>query len=159
MSVLLLGYGNIDRQDDGVAWHILRGVAEKFQSSLPEFPEESTVIISPDITCTYMLQLSPESAEWVAKFDQVYFIDAHTGSVDEELHFESIQPHYESSPFTHHLTPQSCLALAKSLYGRSPHACLVSVRGHEFGFSRELSLPTKILASQAVKLILENIEL
>ena len=27
-KVLILGYGNLDREDDGVAWHVLQGVAE-----------------------------------------------------------------------------------------------------------------------------------
>jgi Ni,Fe-hydrogenase maturation factor len=28
-KVLIIGYGNPDREDDGVAWHILQGVAER----------------------------------------------------------------------------------------------------------------------------------
>lgn len=157
MRVLLFGYGNIDRQDDGVAWHLLRGVADRYHYELPEFPEEPTAKISPDITCTFALQLSPESAEAVSQFDLVIFIDAHTGSVDEELHFELIHPYFQSSPFTHHLTPQTCLALAESLYGKAPQAYLVSVRGYEFGFSRKLSPQTGQYLAQAVKIILETI--
>lgn len=150
MKTLLFGYGNIDRQDDGVAWHILRGVAEQYQVNLPAFPEEMTTEITEFLTCSYALQLTPESAEWVSQFDSVIFIDAHTGSVEEPLHLVDLDANFQTSPFTHHLTPQTCLALAESLYGRAPAAKLISVRGYEFGFSQQLSAQTSELASQAI---------
>ena len=29
MNTLFIGYGNPDRQDDGVAWHVLTGIANQ----------------------------------------------------------------------------------------------------------------------------------
>ena len=44
MDALVIGYGNIDRQDDGVAWHVLREVASRLKVNFPqtagEFPEK-----------------------------------------------------------------------------------------------------------------------
>ena len=51
--------------------------------------------------------------------------------------------------FTLQLTPESCLELALRLYGSAPEAWLVSVRGYEFGFARELSPQTSALVQQA----------
>jgi len=79
MNTLLFGYGNIDRQDDGVAWHILRGVAGHFGVELPEVPDDPVIELFADLTCKFALQLTPENAEEIAKFEQVFFIDAHTG--------------------------------------------------------------------------------
>lgn len=158
METLLFGYGNIDRQDDGVAWHILRGVANLYDVDLPPVPDEPNTKISPDVTCTFALQLAPESAEWIAQFKRVFFIDAHTGSIEEPLHFELLSSQFQSSPFTHHLTPQSCLSLAHSLYSTKPKAYLVSVRGYEFGFSQTLSFSTQDLVNRAIQLIVDNID-
>jgi hydrogenase maturation protease len=158
MKILLFGYGNIDRQDDGVAWHILRGVAEHYHVILPVFPEETTSEITEYLTCSYALQLTPESAEWVSQFEKVIFIDAHTGSVEEPLHVENLDANFQTSPFTHHLTPQTCLALAESLYGKAPAAMLISVRGYEFGFSQQLSAQTGELALQAIRKIVSIID-
>lgn len=158
MKILLFGYGNIDRQDDGVAWHILRGVADHYHIPLPVFPEETTSQITEYLTFSYALQLTPESAEWVSQFDKVVFIDAHTGSVEEPLHIVNLDPNFQTSPFTHHLTPQTCLALAESLYGKAPSAMLISVRGYEFDFSQQLSAQTGELAIQAVRKIVSIID-
>lgn len=154
-STLLLGYGNIDRQDDGVAWHILREIAAAFAVDLPEYPQETLFQLAPAITAAFALQLTPEDAEFVSGFDQVCFIDAHTGRVEDEVNWEMIQASFEPSPFTHHLTPATCLALASSLYQKKPRAALVSVRGYEFGFERQLSPRTKDLVPGAAQRIMD----
>jgi len=43
--------------------------------------------------------------------------------------------------------------MAQSLYGGSPEAILVSVRGYEFGFVQSLSARTQELADQAARRI------
>ena len=39
-KILLLGYGNPDREDDGVAWHVLKGVAEGLSLPSPATPDD-----------------------------------------------------------------------------------------------------------------------
>jgi hypothetical protein len=39
-KTLILGYGNPDREDDGVAWHILKGIANQFGLTYPETMED-----------------------------------------------------------------------------------------------------------------------
>jgi hydrogenase maturation protease len=152
-NTLILGYGNLDRQDDGVAWHILAKIAlasgRKVPSDIDGFEPSGQ---NPDLM--FCLQLTPELAETLSVYDRVCFVDAHTGSVPEDLHMEHIQPTYQSSPFTHHMTAHTCLAFCETLYHARPEAILVSVRGYYFGFDRTLSPDTEELAAQAAGYIL-----
>ena len=151
-KLLFIGYGNVDRQDDGVAWHVLANLAKKLGHDAPENPEEPFET-GRDPELIYVLQLSPDMADILANYERVCFIDAHTGNVPEELQFITLQAGFQNSPFTHHMTPETLLAFAKTLYGAGPQASLVSIRGYEFGFSRELSMRTQALANQAIETI------
>jgi hydrogenase maturation protease len=151
---LLLGYGNPDREDDGVAWHILRAFVIKMGLPAPdsyedEFPQD------PRVDFAFYLQLTPEMAEEIAAYDYVCFLDAHTGSIPEEVRLIGVESDFQRSPFTHHLTPQSLISISETLYGKRPDASLLSVRGYKFLFSRELSAETLELVPQAVELAWE----
>lgn len=153
--ILLLGYGNLDRQDDGVAWHILRRVAKRLNTQLPEIPEEHLYELSPSITVGFTLHLIPEHAEWLSSYERVLFLDAHTGSVSKDVFFTYLKPQFEPSPLTHHLTPATCLALCEALYQKSPQGALLSVRGFNFDFSQSLSFSAQLLLEPAVEQILK----
>ncbi len=152
-KVLIIGYGNPDREDDGVAWHILAGVARRLgrPALAIETGGQDQLGQSPDLL--FVLQLTPELAELISEYDYVCFIDAHTGDYPEDLRFASVGAQFQTSPFTHHMTPQTCLALTKTLYKRRPQAILVSVKGHRFGFSHMLSAQTTLLAEEATEQI------
>ncbi len=148
-NTLLLGYGNVDRQDDGVAWHILREVASRLGFALPALPGEHLVELTDRITVGFYLHLVPEHSELLSHYDRVVFVDAHTGNIAAEIQFTPIQPGYEPSPFTHHLTPATCLAFAAAIYQRAPQAVLLSVRGYAFEFDQSLSAATAALVQPA----------
>lgn len=155
---LILGYGNADRQDDGVAWHILAGIARRLGRQAPPSPDDPFDPGDESPELWFALQLTPEMAETIAEFDRVCFVDAHTGSVAVDLHITPLAAQYQNSPLTHHMTPHTCLAFAETLYGNAPRAILVSVRGYQFGFLRTLSPQTAALAEQAVQEILNWLE-
>jgi hydrogenase maturation protease len=151
-EILILGYGNPDREDDGVAWHVLRALTIKLGLVPPdsyedEFPESS------HIDFAFHLQLTPEMAEEVAGYEHVCFIDAHTGDIPEPVRLIPVESKFQNSPFTHHLTPQSLLSMCETIYGKKPEAVLLSVLGHRFLFTRDLSRETADLVPQAVELI------
>ncbi|MGQ9500652.1 MAG: hypothetical protein ACUVSF_01005 [Anaerolineae bacterium] len=152
-KTLVIGFGNPDRQDDGVAWYILERLAEQLGHTVFESLDDDLCRMEPSPVLVRMPQLIPEIAEPLSCFARVCFVDAHTGSYAEAIHFIALQPEQQHSPFTHHLTPQSCLQLTLSLYGRAPQAVLCSVRGYEFGFARSLSERTKALAEEALQRI------
>ncbi|PWH18118.1 MAG: hypothetical protein DDG58_07005 [Ardenticatenia bacterium] len=152
-KALVIGFGNPDRQDDGVAWYILEQLAKQLGRVVSESLDDDLCRMEPSPVLVRMPQLIPEIVEPISCFARVCFVDAHTGSYAEEIHFAALQPERQISPFTHHLTPQSCLHIALSLYGRVPQAVLCSVRGYEFGFGRSLSERTAILAEKALQRI------
>jgi hydrogenase maturation protease len=155
LRTLIVGYGNADREDDGVSWHILSQVAERLGRLPAESPEQGYDLQGDNPELLFTLQLTPEMAETFAAFDRVCFVDAHTGAMPGDVHIETVTSEFQNSPFTHHLTPQTCLSFCQHLYGRVPQAILVSVRGYEFGFKRTLSPRTAGHASQAVEAIME----
>jgi hydrogenase maturation protease len=151
-DLLFLGYGNPDREDDGVAWHILRALTIKLgltppQSYEDEFPEFARIDFA------FHLQLTPEMAEDIHAYKYVCFVDAHTGHIPEPVRFIPVESEFQASPFTHHLTPQSLLSMCEALYRKKPDAALLSVLGRRFLFSRQLSEETAQLVPQAVDLI------
>ena len=154
-KTLVFGYGNPDRQDDGVAWHILAALAKRLGQQFPVSIDEDFLLASGTPDLAYVLQLTPELAEIIAGYHRVCFIDAHTGDIPDEIRVTEVKGEYQASPFTHHLTPASCLAIAQTLYSAKTEAILVSVQGYEFGFSHLLSERTQSLVAQAVERIWE----
>ena len=150
----IIGYGNPDREDDGVAWHILRAISLKLGLPSPssyedEFSEHG------QIDFAFYLQLTPEMAEDISSYEHVCFVDAHTGNIPEPVRLIDVESEFQHSPFTHHLTPQSLLSMCETIYGKKPDAALLSVLGHRFLFSRQLSEETATLVAQAVDQIWE----
>jgi hydrogenase maturation protease len=151
-KALIIGYGNPDREDDGVAWHILRELTIKLGLPSPEsyedeFPESGLIDFA------FYLQLTPEMAEEISAYEYVCFVDAHTGNIPEPVRLIEVESEFQRSPFTHHLTPQSLLSMCVTIYGKKPEAALLSVLGHRFLFSRELSQETVELVPPGVELI------
>jgi len=153
-QTLVIGYGNPDRQDDGVAWHVLHALAVRLNLPTPdsyenEFPPNEQLDID------FTLQLTPEMAEQIAPYERVCFVDAHTGSIAAKVQLVPVESQFQHSPFTHHLTTQSLLSMCVSLYGKAPQAALLSVRGYLFEFERQLSPETAALVPEAVEKIVE----
>ncbi len=162
-SLLLVGYGNISRRDDGVALHILRHLRRRLGLSLNDW--EANTVLCPNggarkplaMICVH--QLAPELAELAAQYDAVIFIDAHVAAADwEPVAWQEISPAYRAGMLGHHLKPSVVLALSRSLYGGSPRGYTLSVLGHDFDFGEELSLDTFTLAQEAVSFLLGLIQ-
>jgi len=155
--ILILGFGNPDREDDGVAWHILRALALELGLPAPaSYEDEFTV--NDRLDFAFYLQLTPEMAEEIAAYERVCFVDAHMGNIPLPVQLIPVESEFQRSPFTHHLTPQSLISMCETLYQRKPDAALLSVLGHRFLFTRELSPETAVLVPEAVNLIMEWLE-
>jgi hydrogenase maturation protease len=158
-KTLILGFGNPDRGDDGVAWYILSKIAAHFNKSLSEEQIECCLVQLNDVIHLWFnLQLIPEISEQLANYKRAIFIDAHTVDFKEDIRVVDLKPEFQNSPFTHHLTPSSCLSLTQSIFGRFPMATLISVRGYSFEFINQLSKKTHALADTAVEIILHLLE-
>jgi hydrogenase maturation protease len=160
-SILIIGYGNLSRRDDGVAYHIVerlgarlgRGAEQTALVSVPSFETEAELAEGLCVILTH--QLAPELAESLAECDLVVFVDAHVeGAGWAPVHWQEVTPAYQSSLVGHHLKPASVVALTESLYGHSPRAYVLSVLGTDFDFGEGLSAGTSERADLAVERLL-----
>jgi hydrogenase maturation protease len=152
-KTLIVGYGNPDREDDGVAWYILLKLAKAFNLSIPAGPEVGFIPEGRYFDILFDMQLMPEMAEEMLGYERLCFIDAHTGALNADLNWQPIEPIFQNSPLTHHMTPQTVVSILENVYHQKPEAILVSVRGYQFGFHRRLSTQTQALADQAFEKI------
>jgi len=155
---LVIGYGNLDRSDDGAAYHVINGLRRRLgQSALAE-DETGLETLSGSIDSIFLTQLAPHLVNVVADYDEVMFVDAHVYPQAPDLFCQAVQPEAAQHASTHHLTPQLLLALVRKLRAQSPAGDIVSIRGHEFDFGRQLSPSTSILVEAAVQNVLALIQ-
>lgn len=124
--VLVIGYGNPLRADDGVGWH----AAEALARMIPEAEAQVWA-------CH---QLTPELAEPLSRASAAIFIDAGDGPPPGSLEWQPLSPDSEpTGAFTHHVTPEALLACAQRLYGACPTAEIFTVAGASFDYGEELT--------------------
>ena len=129
-SVLIIGYGNPMKSDDGLGWHVAQALSEQNTS--------------PDIKVICTQQLTPENSEEASRAELVVFIDAREGGSAGEIHCEAIHLDPDGSrslSHTHDLSPTAILQLANELYGKAPPAFLLTVSGQDFQDGDSLSEP------------------
>jgi hydrogenase maturation protease len=137
-TVLVIGYGNTLRSDDGVGQHVAHEVAAQGW---------------PGVRGIAVTQLMPELAANMAQVEQVIFVDAVEGVAKQGVQAMDISAQATTGAMTHHATPQGLLAMAQALYGACPHAMLVSVPGVHFEIGEGLSSVALQGAEIALKLI------
>lgn len=153
---LVIGFGNLDRADDGVAYHVINTLRRRLgQDTLAE-DETGLEELGSEIDSIFLSQLTPELMDILADYRQIIFVDAHVYENVENLYCVPVVPEYAPSTFSHHISPPVMLALLKSLYQRDPAGYLVSIRGYDFDFHRDLSHDTKTLIEPAVEYILQS---
>ena len=81
-KTLLIGYGNPDREDDGVAWHVLRGVANTFGLEIPNDLDEDLVIVDENLHFLFNLQLLPEMTYEMSKYARICFVRESPDGLD-----------------------------------------------------------------------------
>jgi hydrogenase maturation protease len=143
MRILVIGYGNNHRRDDGVGWFVVKELAAAI----------------PGVDCRTLHQLEVDLAEDLAVTDAVIFIDAAIPESRQAVERREIAPRLESHAVAHYLTPADLLALSVTLYGHQPRAILFSIRGRDFNFGTELSPEVEQEARRVVRNIQELIPL
>jgi hydrogenase maturation protease len=136
--ILIIGYGNTLRGDDGVGQHLAREAAAQGW---------------PGVRSIAVTQLTPELAAEIARAELVIFVDAVERAGAQGVQAMEILAQTSSQAMTHHTTPQGLLAMAQALYGACPRAVLVSVPGVNFELSEGLSPVALQGAELALKLI------
>jgi len=123
--VLLIGYGNPGRLDDGLG---------------PALAEEIARRGLPGVTVEANYQLTVEDAAQVAEHDVVLFADADAAG-PEPFSVRRVEPGAaEPGWSSHSVTPADVLGLASRLFAARPPGWLLGIRGYEFDdFGEELS--------------------
>jgi hydrogenase maturation protease len=136
-AILVYGYGNIGRGDDGV------GVA---------FADAIERKKLPGVTVERNYQLNVEDAFTAAQYDIVIFSDASYNDISA-FQFSSLVPSKQISFSTHAMAPGSVLSLCIELYGKRPLTYLMEIRGYDYGMQEKLSPKTDENLHQAIDFI------
>lgn len=127
-DVLVIGYGNPQRGDDGVAWKVLDALEA-----------EDPGTDAPPLFMKRVHQLGPELAEPASRARAVIFVDARADPEAGTVSCEPVEPGTGSAALTHSLSPQAVLLYAERLFGRVPRAAVVTVGGTAFDHGEHLS--------------------
>ena len=141
--VLIIGYGNPLRCDDGFGWHL----AERLQATLR----------NPEVEVVACHQLTPDLAERIRHADYVVFADATTEPLSDKVSLRRLQTEHGAdaampASVSHHLDPQALLTMAHTLYGACHcTAFLLTANPCDLGYGAKLSPPMEGTLDLAVK--------
>jgi len=121
--LLVIGYGNTLRRDDGVGPRVAAAVG---------------AMNLPGVQALAQHQLVPELAEPVANAAAVIFVDADVNA-QGEIALREVMARGEGEVFAHAADPSSLLALAGQLFGRQPPAWTLSIPVADLGFGEGVS--------------------
>ena len=152
---IVIGYGNSDRADDGVAYEVINALRQHLGKKTLDEDDTGLEALGSSVDSIFLTQLMPEIMEVLIDYDQIIFVDAHVGTNMNNLNCTPVTPEYVSSTFTHHMKPASLLAFIKALYNKEPAGHLISIRGYDFDFKRMISHDTRALIPAAVENILK----
>jgi len=125
-KVLIYGIGNPGREDDGLGPRFVQALSEVME--IPGLNFESNY------------QLNIEDAYLVAQMDVVYFVDAtmEKGAATP-YGIRTLKPSAQLEFTTHAMDPRAVLSLCEELYGKKPEVFLVTLPGHGWEVSTELT--------------------
>jgi hydrogenase maturation protease len=126
MTVLVVGYGNTFRCDDGIGYQVAETVAEW------QLPQVRSIAVH---------QLLPELAADIAEVEIVVFVDAVV-AIDSPAPNITIAPLIagEDATFsTHIFTPHLLLGITQKLYCATPIAYLLTIPAIDFTLGANLS--------------------
>jgi hydrogenase maturation protease len=128
-KLLIYGYGNPGRQDDGIG--------ARFVEMVDDWIEEDKLT---DIYTDCNYQLNIEDSAVVADYETVIFVDASVVEEVEDYKLETIQPNDATIEFTMHAVSTSyVIDLCRKLYGKTPQAYVLHMKAYEFDFIEELT--------------------
>lgn len=144
-SVLIIGYGNPGRQDDGLG----PACASKIKTLELAFT---------NVDISY--QLVVEHAYDMSSAEVVVFVDA-TRSGESPFSFGELKDVDKTTGFgSHTLTPSALKKLTNTVYGSSPKCYVLGIRGYQFDqFEETLSAEAESNLSLAVNFMVDWIDI
>ncbi len=136
--ILIIGYGNDLRSDDGVGQKIANQI-QNWQI--------------PHIQSIALHQLTPELAETISEVKKVIFIDVYPASEGAKIQIQNLEPTNMRDKIGHISDPRSLLALCQALYNHLPEAWMIAIPGVNFDFGEILSPTTEQGMNEALAAI------
>lgn len=153
---LIIGYGNLDRGDDGAAFHVVNRLRQHL-GQRPLAEDDSGLERLAAEIAVFVPQLTPELALDAAPYHRLVLVDAHVTAEVRPLIYLRLQPRFQPPAVSHVLSPAMFLWLVQSVSRQDRSAFLVSLRGHCFDLGRGLSAETSALVAPAASRVLELI--
>jgi len=146
-DVLVIGYGNPLRGDDGVGCVVAEEVAKRMCD-----PGSRVQVVA----CH---QLNPEMAEAVADTHAVIFVDASVKVPPGQVSVSTVLPdRFSPALATHSLEPPALLATAAELFGQAPPAKAVLIGAASFDSCMTLTPEVQAGVRVALRIIEHEIE-
>jgi hydrogenase maturation protease len=153
-QTLIIGYGNLDRGDDGAAFHVVNRL--RAHLGQPPLAEDDSGLEHPGPeTAVFVPLLTPELAPHAAAYRRMVLVDAHVTAEVRPLVYLRLEPMYQPPVLSHCLSPAMFLWLVQGIAGQDRSAHLVSLRGHSFDPQRGLSPATFELVAPAAERVLK----
>jgi len=137
LQLLVIGYGNTLRRDDGVG---------------PTVAEAIEALALPGVSALSPALLAPELAEVVSRAATVVFVDAAVDA-PREVQMRKLTPADTSQLMAHAASPATLLAMARDVFGHAPQGWLLTIPVEEMGIGEALSP----FAQQGVRVSIELI--
>jgi len=141
-KILVLGYGNPGRGDDGLG----PALADRIES-----------LDLTGVTVDAAYQLNIEDAAAVADHDLVIFVDA-AATGKEPFSVRRLTPAADITFTSHLVSAESILAISQEAFSKAPECWLIGIRGYEFDLYEVFSEKAERNLSAAFSFITRKIE-
>lgn len=163
MKILVIGYGNPSRMDDGVGHYVVNRLNEHW--GLPTIDllgepsgdgSDTARLGAAQVRTMWLQQLDIGLAEDLAAVDKVILVDAHVDG--PPLVSCEVSERHAVGLTSHVATPETLLAICRQAYGRRPAATLHTALGERFDFAAELTKSVRERADELVARILSEVD-
>ena len=121
--ILIIGYGNTLRGDDGVG---------------PRVAEAIAALGLPGVRTLACPLLTPELADPISRVEKVVFVDAAVDA-PRDVQWRELQPNESSQIMAHAADPRTMLALSRDVFGHVPAAWWLTIPAVDLGFHEAFS--------------------
>ena len=140
-KLLIIGIGNIGRQDDGLAWALL--------DRLKRLTDINT-------TLHYAYQLNIEHAEKIAQYQKVIFIDASHNELSKGFLWSDCEEKSNYEFTSHSLEPNVIFTLSNELYHSENEVNILQIQGYDWELKEGITTKAKLNLERAFDFLMDE---
>lgn len=140
-KTVVIGIGNIGRQDDGIGWLFLDYLKE----------------LNTNIDLEYRYQLQIEDAELISRYCKVFFIDATKETTEHGFYLKPCLPLITYNFSSHAEEPETILRLCNKLYHCNPETSIFGIQGYHWDLKIGLSKKGTVNLNKAKKFFKDKV--